>query len=137
MIVIEAISGGRRLLLSALDPLRSYCCGAGDGTVIERLRALNGGNLPGMITFSREAFLQFLPVLSGHERITFGKSRAAAVTTDAIRPRLDVIPQEDGSLRLRVSLQENGSALLAGDQSWLLQGSTFSPLAPGLPSTYQ
>jgi superfamily II DNA or RNA helicase len=137
MLVIEAVSGGRRVLLSALDPSRTYRGTARELELIERLRSLNNGSLPGMATLSREALLRLLPFLSQHPKITFGKGAAATVTSDPIRVPLRVVPQADGSLRLRAEIPADGRVLLAGEQPWLFQGATLSPLAPGLPVVYQ
>jgi superfamily II DNA or RNA helicase len=143
MLVIETLGGGRRVLLSALDRSRTYRCTARELELVERLRSLNEGNLPsdgvlpGMATLSREALLQLLPFLSHHPKITFGRGATAAVSADPVRPPLRVAPQADGSLRLRAELPADGRVLLAGKQPWLFQGSTFSPLAPGLPIVYQ
>jgi superfamily II DNA or RNA helicase len=136
MLVIEAVGGGRRVLLSALDPSRTYRCEARELELLERLRSLNDGILPGMATLSREGLLGLLPFLA-HAKVTFGKGAAAVVRADPIRPPLRVEPQPDGSLRLRVEFPAGSRVLLAGEQSWLFQGSAFSPLAPGLPIVYQ
>ena len=153
--VIEALVGGRRVLLSALDQTRNYRCAEEEIGIIERLAQLGEGSLPGMLVLTHASFGGLLPTLTGHERITFGKSVAVKVEKEGIRPRLDLATQEDGSLRLRAdadfapgaarssgrgeALELTGGSrpLLAGDTAWLLRGSTFSPLAPGLPAIYQ
>ena len=136
-VVIEALAGGRRVLLSALDQSRDHRCTPAEARIVNRLAQLSEGALPGMITLTRAAFIALLPAFVGHERITLGKSVAVNVIADAIRPRLAVAPQEDGSLRLRMELPESSRALVAGSVAWLLQNATFSPLAPGLPTVYQ
>ena len=135
MLVIEALSGGRRVLLSALDQSRTYRAAARELELVERLRSLNDGHLPGMAALSCEALLSLLPFLSHHPKITFGKG-AATVNTDPIRPPLHVAPHADGSLGLRAGIPAGSRVLLAGEQPWLLQGSAFSLLAPGLPIVY-
>jgi len=137
MLVIEALSGGRRVLLSALNPSRTYRGTARELELVERLRSLNEGNLPAMATLSREVLLRLLPFLSGHPRITFGKGAAVSVNAAPIQPRLRVAPQPDGSLRLSVELPAGSRVLPGAEQAWLFQGSAFSPLAPGLPAAYR
>jgi len=137
MVVVEAIAGNRRVLLSALDASRTFRCTETELAIIERLRKLNDGNLPGMITLAPGSFLSLLPALAGHGKVAFGKSNAVKVSTESVRPRLSISPKEDGSLRLQVAMPENAHIMAGSEGAWLLQGATFSPLAPGLPVIYQ
>ena len=133
MVGVEAAVAGRRTLLSALDPQRTYRVTDREARIVEHLRTLNGGALPGMLVLPREAFVEVLPMLAGHPRVTFGKVIAVEVSEPSLRPRLMTERREDGSLSLGVILPEASKVLVAGPNAWLLEGTKFRPLAPGLP----
>lgn len=136
--VVEAALGGRRLLLTGLDQKRKYQCDDADRRLVEALRALAEGQLPGMLSLNRELMLRLLDGLSGHPRVSFGKAAAAIVESEPVRPPLTVDRAPDGGLRLRVGLPEGGQLLRSGAlQPWLLMEKTFRVVAPGLPTAYQ
>jgi superfamily II DNA or RNA helicase len=74
MVVVEAEHSGRRVLLQALEPQKSFSCAPEDLRVIEKIRELNDGQIAGMMILPREKFLEMLVALRGHPRVTLGKS---------------------------------------------------------------
>ncbi|HEX8312181.1 MAG TPA: DEAD/DEAH box helicase, partial [Chthoniobacteraceae bacterium] len=111
---VEGAVNGRRVLLSALDKARQYRCDAHDLALVETLRAQLGGELPGMALLPREVFLGILPALTGHPRVTFGKSTAVNVSPDGI-------PTD-------ATLPSDALILTAGAHAWIFHGDTFSPI---------
>jgi superfamily II DNA or RNA helicase len=133
---VEAEVAGKRKLLSALDAAGHFRCAAADEAIIEKLRAINDGALPGMLTLRRDAFAGILPLLAEHAGVTFGKSARAEIRTTPSRPPLEMNRESDGSMRLAVKLPEGSSALISEIGAWLLNRGVFQPLAPGLPRAY-
>ncbi len=111
----EAALPGRRALVSVLDPARRYRCPDADLPILEKLRELAGGELPGVVTLDRTAFLDLLPTLAGHPRTTFAKTTPAIIHATAFRPNPDLPP--------KVPLLATGACV------WLLDGAAFHPLA--------
>ncbi len=112
---LEAATKGRRVLLSALDGTKGYRVSPTDLPVLEKLRALADGALPGIATLGRTAFLDLLPALASHPRVTFAKTTPAAIHTTPFLPAPDLPP--------------DALILANGTSAWLLHGSTFNPLA--------
>ena len=117
---VEGATGGRRVLLSALDRAKHYRVSPADLPVLAKLRALADGGVPGVATLDRGAFLDVLPTLAGHPRVTFAKATVAIIHRERFRPAPDLPPD---------------AVILAGGASaWLLHGSAFHPLATEAPA---
>ncbi len=112
---LEAAAKGRRILLSALDSTQRFRVSPTDLPVLEKLRSLAGGALPGIVTLGRTAFLGLLPALASHPRVTFAKNAPAAIHTTPFRPA--------------PNLPADALILANGSSAWLLHGSAFYPLA--------
>jgi len=118
---IEAFLQGRRVLISALVGTKRYQVSLGELRALTKIRALADGDLPGIVTLDRTAFLDLLPTLAEHPRVTFAKTTAATIHTTAFRPNPDLPP---------------GSHLLAAaSAAWLLHGFSFYPLQPPAATT--
>lgn len=79
---VEAQLPGRRVLLHALNPAKTFRCDVADLRLIEALRSLHGGSLAGagMSVLPRAACLRLLQEgLAGHPRVSFGKTGAVNV----------------------------------------------------------
>ena len=113
---IEGATGGRRVLLSALASTKSYRVSTEDLPVLAKLRALADGALPGIATIDRTAFLDLLPTLTSHPRVTFAKTTPAAIHRE---------PFDTAS-----GLPSEAVILAGGTSAWLLHGHAFHPLAP-------
>jgi superfamily II DNA or RNA helicase len=135
MVVAEAQIGGARKPLGALDSRRKYRVDEKDLRLGGALLALAGGKLPAMVTCKRDEFLNLLAECRGHPRLTFGKSQAVVVANDALIPKLRIDRKPDGTLVL-VVLAIDGLLSAASAPPWRLSGTTFQPVAPGLPAVY-
>ena len=113
---VEAICGGRRVLLSAVDARRKYRASETDRRLVEQFASANGGALPGMLMLPRVVFAALLGALAGHPRVTFGKTTRVTIATAPI-PRPAQVPGD--------------SHILSEDtRAWLLQGSSLTPVLP-------
>jgi superfamily II DNA or RNA helicase len=137
MIGCEVETGGKRVLASALAPDRNYSCSQDDFRALEGLRTYTGGRLPGMLTLSRDQFLEALGHLVHHPRITLGRSASVTVKSDGTKPRLKVEQMPDRRLKLTAEIGgEPGNLLIGGNSAWWWAGNQFQPVAPGLPIAY-
>ena len=137
MIGCEVETGGKRVLASALSPERSYSCSEVDFRVLEGLRTYADGRLPGMLTLSRDQFLEGLALLVQHPRITLGRTTSVAVKADGIKPRLRVEELPDRRLKLTAQTPGEARTLLLGTSSaWQWAENQFQLLARGLPTAY-
>ena len=113
---IEAICGGRRVLLSAVDARRKYRASETDRRLAEQFAAANGGALPGMLMLPRVVFAALLGALAGHPRVTFGKTTRVTIATVPM-PQPARVPGDS-------------QILSEGADAWLLHGSTLTPVLP-------
>jgi len=132
----EVAVAGRRVLLSALDPARKYRCAAEDARIIEKLRSLNDGKVPGVAIFPKGPFLDFLDALAGHPRVSLGKGPSVQINSQVWRPALSIRTGSDGQLHLKIALPEGALPLLAPANVAFFKGTEFHRLAPGLPAAY-
>jgi superfamily II DNA or RNA helicase len=135
MAVCEIEVGGQRKPLGAIDTTKRHRADDTDMRLVAKLRSLAGGKLPAMLMLTREQFIDFLAVLGGHPRVTFGKTQPVRIEGQGSRDTLRIARQPDGSLRLTAVIKP-GALLVARNAAWLLESSTFTPVAPGLPAAY-
>ena len=118
---IEGATSGRRVLLSALESTKHYRVSPMDLPVLTKLRALADGGLPGIATLGRAAFLDLLPALASHPRVTFAKTTPATIHRAPFRPAPDLPPE--------------ALILAGGSSAWLLHGFAFHPLPTEIPAS--
>lgn len=134
---VEASLGGKRLLVSALDRSRTYKCDAADLRLVEKLREITDGQLPGTGLFPKDRFLELLSAIAAHPRIAFGRGTPVVVDGQSFKPALAVDQMSSGALRLKTVIPSSAVALQGSEQLWLLQGNTLQPVAAGLPVVYR
>jgi len=132
----EATVSGKRMLLAALPKTGKYRCTEPELRIVETIRLLAEGELPGMAMLNREQFAKVLESLMEHPRVTLGKSTPIRISSEALRPPLLVNQQTDGSVKLRAKLPEGAAILSAIPHSWLFSSKEFRPMAPGLLPSY-
>ena len=157
MIGCEVETGGKKVLASALSPERTYSCSEIDHRVLEGLRTYADGRLPGMLTLSRDQFLEVLGLLVEHPGIGLGRTTPVSVKLDGIKPRLKVEELTDRRLRLTtevgpapvapersggrnearsVAAGESRTLLIGTSSAWRWAENQFQPVARGLPAAY-
>ncbi len=129
MLCLEAErDGGARVPLDALPRTEPFRLDQQDRQVVEQL-----GQPAGMNTLSAAAFLQLLPTLRGHERITFGRSTRAQIGSANFRPALAI--EHTGPEKFRLTNKSPGTSLIAGGEAWvLIDGGEFREIGSGLPA---
>jgi superfamily II DNA or RNA helicase len=136
MVGFEIFTRDTRTLASALPENKQYVCSAEDKEVLDGLRGLFNGKLPGMASLSRNDFLDVLRRIQNHPRVSLGRMRQVTVESTSLRPPLLVEQLPGGRLRISAKLPDNCS-LLAGERSaWLYRDQKFVPVAAGLPTHY-
>ena len=78
MVCVEAEFDGRRVMLDALPREQRFGCDDGDLAIIEYLSDSLGRAAAGMNMLGASAFLDLLPILRGHPRLSFGKAKACS-----------------------------------------------------------
>jgi superfamily II DNA or RNA helicase len=137
MIGCEVETGGKRVLASALSIERSYSCSEIDLPALEGLRNYADGRLPGMLTLSRDQFLEVLGLLVRHPRITLGRTTPISIKPDGIKSRLKVEELPDRRLKLTTITSGEVRSLLVGTNSaWQWAENQFQAVAKGLPAAY-
>ncbi len=136
-IAFEATVSGKRQLLAALDRRTEYQVSENDLRLIETLRTLTNGELPGVAGLTRGPMLRLLGALTGHQRVTFGKSSPVAILDESLSPPLQIEETSTRGLKLTATLPKDARLLRTdAEQAWLLAGATFRPIAAGLPAAY-
>jgi len=133
---VEAVRAGRRVLVSALDPKKTFRCSDADLRLIDALREINPGALAGMLSLSREMAVVLLDAIIGHPRVTLGKSLGIHVSEKPVRPVLEVKTDGQARVLLHVQWPSDASLLCASTKAWQLKGTVLSPVASGLPAAY-
>ena len=137
---LELSVGARRGMFGAVGLNPTAALLPDDFEVAERLAKLTGTVPGGMSFVNRAQFLELLPLLANHPRLTLGKTGKLAVSADPLRPLLRATMNADGSLELAVKLPEGSRILSADGRAYLLRPgasqTTLQPLAPGLPAAY-
>ena len=129
MICVEAEFEGRRLTLDALPRGPRFGC---DGLDLDAINSL-GTEVAAVNILSAAAFLDWLPALRGHPRLSFGRSLPVQVSAERLRPRI-VIRRAGDEFELSAPLAKDDLPLVAGDSAWLFRGAAFFQIGDDLPS---
>jgi superfamily II DNA or RNA helicase len=128
MIVLEAKWSGGRGPLNTLPKDRAFAFSAPDNAVIEQLEILTNGETPVLMQLDAKDFIPLVPLLTGHENITLGKSSAVTISKTPLQLPLQATLESSGEILL--SLKEKVGALpMIGD--WVWRNNSLQPL--GLP----
>jgi hypothetical protein len=105
--------------------------GDADAALLGGLKELFPAEPPGVTNIDRGQFLSLLESLAGHPRVVFGKREAATVSGRPVRPPLAMRRR-----RLVVDWPADHTPLVADGKAWVLVGTSFLPVALGLPSRW-
>ncbi len=126
MVCLEAEAGDRRFMLDALPA--DFRAGLDD-----RDLALTEQISSGMNMLSAAEFLDLLPCLRGHERLTFGRAKTADVAEDIFRLTIKVERAKGDSFQIAAAKKPNESFLVAGNSAWLWREQEFFEIGRDLP----
>jgi superfamily II DNA or RNA helicase len=132
MICVEAEFEGRRLTLDALPRDHRFGCDDLDRAVIEYLAESLGQPAAGMNMVPVAKFLELLPMLRGHPRLSFGKAKAGRVSADIYRPHV-VLRRAGKGFETSVQASDDEIFLVVGAHAWLLRDTNFIEIGSQLP----
>ncbi|MDQ2867810.1 MAG: SNF2 family helicase [Verrucomicrobiota bacterium] len=133
-LVVEAQVGATRTLLSALPKDVVFAVDDLDIVLIEGLRAFPALFSSGMALSSRDAFLRLLPSLQNHPRVTSGKAVAVTISSDVMRPELEIDQRSTGGITVKARPIPNTMLLWNATEAWLLRKQEFIRCGEGLPA---
>lgn len=130
MLVTEVEQAGQRVMPTALSANETFACDNHDLAALDGLHS----DLSAMRMFSREEFLRLLGSLRGHPRVAFGKTKVARIATESYRPPLRLSRDDADSVTLRLATSDDERLLAAGQEAWIVRGTSFLPLPENLPA---
>ena len=126
MLVLEGRWGRGRMPLNALPKAQPFQLSAEDERVLTCVEEL-AGEPAGMMVITTREFVEFLPALAGHPRVTLGKTTPLSVTREPWTPPLRAMLEANGEIILSAS----GSGVVqqpALFDGWVFQKNTLQPL---------
>ena len=127
MLCFEAQWSGGRQPLNALPAGRSFAFSAADTALLDAIELLAGGDTPAMLMIGTKDFLELLPALAGHPRVTLGKSTDVVIEKQPWLPALKATLETTGEITLAMKAAGPPPTLL-GD-AWVFQNQTLQPVA--------
>ncbi|MCL5099069.1 MAG: SNF2 family helicase [Candidatus Omnitrophica bacterium] len=134
MVFLEGQWSGGRAPLDRLPRTVSFELSALDSALLDHLERLSGGDTPSMMQLSMDQWVDLLPLLVNHPRVTLGKSQAITVADTPCRIGIQAALEDSGEIRL--ALQPGGSwtPICGRETAWAICGNTIQPL--GLSKAY-
>lgn len=127
MLVFEAQRGGRRVPLNTLPPATPFHLDPADTRLLEEVERL-AGEPAGLLVLPVADLARLLPQLTGHPRVTLGKSQPLVVTANPLRVALHATLQTDGEIVLTLA-QPLPPTFAAGESVWALAGNELAPVS--------
>jgi superfamily II DNA or RNA helicase len=131
MVCFEVKWGHGRAPLNALPKNQQFKFSPQDTLILDRVEALAASQVPAMLMLTVEDFATLLRGLTGHERITLGKSTPVSVLNEPWTPALRAELQTNGEIVLSFDEKISPPVLLS---NWIWQSPVFRPL--GVPKEY-
>lgn len=125
MLVLEGEWRKGRSPLNSLPLDVEFQLGPEDAEFLKSAEAVAGGDTPGMLMISADAFGELLPTLMKHPRITLAKTQTVAVSDEPFPLKLEAMLQPGGEIRL------TGSApplSFGKNRKWVFENNHFQPL---------
>ncbi len=127
MLVFETKWSGGRCLLNALPMQQPFSFSAQENAVLDRVEHLAGGETPAMVTLGTKDFVELLPLLAGHARITLGKATTIEVSAAPWAPPLRAALEANGEIVLSLARASAPPVMLEG--GWVYHAVKFQPLS--------
>jgi superfamily II DNA or RNA helicase len=136
MVCFEGKWKGGRSPLNALPLKITFQFSDSDLALLAQIEQIAEGETPAMLMLSSSRFAQLLDRLTGHPRITLGKSQPVAVSSEPWRVPVTAKLEASGEICLSLSSADVRQAptLISGETSWIFQKDQLRPL--GLPRAY-
>ena len=132
MVCVEAEFDGRRVMLDALPREQRFVCDDGDLAIVEYLSDSLGQAAAGMNMLGASAFLDLLPILRGHPRLSFGKANVFRVSPEIHRPEI-ILRRAGEGFEIIAQPRADEMFLVAGSNAWLLRDTDFLEIGNHLP----
>jgi SNF2 family DNA or RNA helicase len=135
MLFLEGQWRNGRGPLNTLLNLARFAPNPQDAALLDAFEQLNDGATPTMLRLDTAQFLEILPKLKDHPRVTLGKTHVIEVTADPWRPKVKAGLEPTGEIRLRLG-DSKPPGTVFGNPAWLFDGSSLRPvdLPPQLQS---
>lgn len=140
MLVFEGVTSRGRSPLNAWVKAGPFDLDEADTRLLDAAEHLAGGDTPGMCQLTTADFLQLLPALAGHPRVTVGRQQSLSVSLQPAPLPLQAQLGDNGEILLRLKPGSRPPTLLGTDAAtWLWSGSTLQPvgLAPAFRGVVQ
>ena len=139
MVYAQATAEGRTTPLNAADRATVYGVSGADAQILDALERITEGQVPAAVAMDLSQFLEFLPLLRNHPRITLGKDRPIRVVDEPWAPPLRARLLESGEIVLEQQASGNAPEPDWIGRGWVFTGSEFRPLGlpPGLAGLQQ
>ncbi|MDB6017237.1 MAG: ywqA [Pedosphaera sp.] len=102
-----------------------------DAALLDKLELLNEGDTPAMVMLNIGQFVELLPRLAGHPRITLGRAQEMEILGEPSRLAVRAALESNGEIVLRLA-DATPAGVIRGTTAWVFQGQTLRPL--GLPT---
>ncbi|HWN96876.1 MAG TPA: SNF2-related protein [Methylomirabilota bacterium] len=136
MLVLEGKWSRGRVPLNALPREQPFQLSESDEKLLSRIEEF-AGEPAGMVVITTHEFIEMLPALADHPRITLGKATPLRVTREPWWPALRATLEANGEITLATREPMRGPVLI--ETSWVFTDHTLQPLglAPGFLSVLQ
>jgi SNF2 family DNA or RNA helicase len=134
MLCIEAKWKNGRTPLSSLPTTIPFKFSEADSELLNRIETISPDEVPAMLMLNTESFVQILPTLTEHPRLTIGKAQTLRVFREPLRLKLQAKLESSGDISLALNQKDFPANVLSGATSWIFRDATFQPL--GLPKAY-
>src|SRR6476660_1914623 len=98
MVCLEGKWRGGRVPLSALPQSQTFSFSAQDAALLDQVESFAGGDTPALLQLDTKDFAAVLPTLTGHPRVTLGKSVAVTVEQKPWVPALKAALNPGGEI---------------------------------------
>ncbi len=118
--------------LQALPIDQVFAVDAADARLLDVLEEIADGDTPAMLQVRPEDFATVLQAMTGHPRISFGRTREVRVSAEPWRVPLRASLSSTGEITLLLRPLAALPAFIPAPRPWILAGDEFQPL--GLPA---
>jgi superfamily II DNA or RNA helicase len=127
MLVFEGQWSRGRSPLNALPKQQPFRLSAEDERALARVEEI-AGEPPGMLVITTREFLELLPALADHPRVTLGKSAAVRIMREPWTLPLRATLEADGEITLSPLPTRSPATPVFLDDTWIFHAHTLQPI---------